>query len=53
MEVRFDDMNARLENVEKRITDKVTDTLTKMFDKRISSETSRMKNGMESRIGDV
>ncbi|KAH3694594.1 hypothetical protein DPMN_082034 [Dreissena polymorpha] len=53
MEVRYDDMNARLENVEKRLTDKVTDKLTKMFDKCISSETSRIKNDPESRIGDV
>lgn len=50
---RMDSMEHKLEDTEKRITDKITDKLTKIVDRRINSESSRLRKDIDKRIETV
>ncbi|WAR28909.1 hypothetical protein MAR_014613, partial [Mya arenaria] len=50
---RIDMLEEKISDSEKRITEQVTDKITKVFDKRMSSEMSRMRKDMDNKIGDL
>lgn len=50
---KIDLIEARIENSEKRITEKVTDKITKITDKRMNTETARMRKEIDEKIQDM
>ncbi|WAR29568.1 hypothetical protein MAR_003136 [Mya arenaria] len=50
---RIDMLEEKISDSEKRITEQVSNNITKVFDKRMSSEMSRMRKDMDNKIGDL
>ena len=50
---KIDLIEARIENSEKRITENVTDKITKIIDKRMNTETARMRKEIDEKIRDM